>query len=219
MRHTVHIAATALGLMVGAGSASAFDLNTLNQLGIQVPDASSPFLCDAQPTDAYFEQFNCPLMAEAFWTGDYAPVQRFPKVVVAKYVQAFANTLHAPDLTYKVGAQVHAQLDPNLPIHLQHLMPADREIIGGAIGEEISILAGVVGGLLGAAEGVANSPNPNLADLLTAPAASKKNHPKHVMRATAFGNQDAVVWWSIAEQDPDTAVELYHGLRQLAYSL
>ncbi len=219
MRRTVQIAATAIGLAASAGTASAFDLGALSQFGIQVPDNTAGFLCNAQPSDQFFEQFNCPLVAEAFWTRDYSAVQGYPKAVLAKYTHAFATTLHAPDLTYKVGAQVHAQLDPNLPIHLNIMLASDPDIVSGTIGEELSIGIEVATGFFEALNNMANSNNPNVLDLMTAPASGMANHPKHVLRAIEFGRQDAVVWVAIAEYDPDVAIELYNGLRELAYSM
>jgi len=185
--------ATCAALALVSGSAAhaqnGFDLSAL---GILMPKPGSASMCRTAAQDVAFNTFKCPVMAEALWDGDMAKVAKFPKAERVNYLKAFIEGVHAPDVGYKVGLHAQTMLDPELPLHLNYLMMADPDVLGGSIGEALDMGGQGLKHFLDARRRANNSGTLDPIGEMTALFGGMAAHPKRIMMAQKYGAHDAI---------------------------
>lgn len=206
-------ASVAALLIAGPTTAHSFDLS---QMGINVPQHGQD-MCAKQASHDFFNQFNCPLMAEAMWTGDASVLQNASRGERLAYMSTWVNAVHEPSIVWKVDPAVYSVLDPRLSMHVRYL-GADEGAIGDMVGEGMNNFVGMLEGFVkkrkhAVATGTID-PIGEITGLLEGAAST----PKPIMLATQMATHDAMIWIGLAQRDPDAAIELYSGMRQLAYN-
>ncbi|MEE4188138.1 MAG: hypothetical protein V2I76_06790 [Roseobacter sp.] len=198
-------------LIAGPTAAPALDLS---QLGINVPQHGQD-MCGKQASHQFFNNFNCPLFAEAMWTGDASVLDGASRGERLAYMSAWVNAVHEPSIVWKVDPTVYSVLDPRLPMHVRYL-GADPDAIGDMVGEGFNNLIGAFMGFAERRQQAMDSgtldPIGEMSGLLGGMAST----PKPIMLATQMASHDVMIWIGLAQRDPDAAIELYNGMRKLA---
>ncbi|WP_424973223.1 hypothetical protein [Dinoroseobacter sp. S76] len=211
---TLKIALVATAL-TGSASAQGFDWS---QLGVTVPKAGAPIMCDHAASHAWFNQFHCPAMAEAMWNADPSMIAQMSRAEKFVYVTNWVTAVHDPAIVWKVDSSVYASLDPRLPMHVRFLIANNPDVLGGIAGEGIGIWGEAFKRMLDVRRHAVDTGTMNPMGELSAFLGGAANAPKPVTLTSEIAKHDVMVWIGLAQQDPSAAIQLYQGMRQLALS-
>lgn len=209
------VASLAIAVAAPVQAQSAFDFS---QYMTQPKGHQGPSLCSGRSSDPAFSAFNCELVQEAMWTGDMSVLRHGSVAELFNYLKAFANTVQEPSVTFKIDASVYSRFDPTLLRRLDHKVLENPGIFAESAGASFDhFLKGAENFLNQRDQAVRNNqlrPVEELFGLLNG--LSMHKHP--LVLAGDIGRQDGLVWIAIAQQDPDSAIEIYNGLVTLVDS-
>lgn len=214
MKHRNYINAAIMATLLAAPvSAQAFDLSAL---GITAPAASGPLLCDIAPNDDAFNSFNCPLMVEAMWWGDATIVAGTSRAQQLTYISSWVQAIHEPSIVWKVDPTVYGQLDPRLPMHINYVVSTNKDVMGEMMGEGMGILLGGLNEFLDARRSAVDNGTIDPLGEMAALMSGAAHAAKPIKLTTMIANQDVMSWVGLAQRDPDSAIQLYQGMRDIA---
>lgn len=207
----------AVAAAVFSGPVSAQNLN-LQSLGITMPKPGAQMMCDRSPSDDAFKNFHCPLMAEAMWWGDPKILKGTSRAEQFMYISAWITAVHEPSVVWKVDPTVYSQLDPRLPMHVRYLAATSGDVMGEAIGERLNLFLQGGKDFLEVRRQAVESGTMNPLGEMMALLGGVANAPKPITLTSEIANHDVMAWIGLAQRDPDAAIQLYQGIRNIALS-
>jgi len=209
------VASLAIAVAAPVQAQSAFDFS---QYMTQPKGHQGPSLCSIKASDAAFQAFNCEVIAEAMWNGDARVLRKGSTAEAYAYLKAFAGAVQQPDVVYKIDASIFSRFDPTLMRHLDHVAITNPSILAETAGAGWDHFLKGAEGFLNQRDMAVKNGEMRPFEEMFALLGGLSMHKHPLTLAGDIGRQDALVWLAIAQQDPDSAIQLYDGLRTLVYS-
>ncbi|MEP3298274.1 MAG: hypothetical protein ABJO27_17645 [Pseudoruegeria sp.] len=182
--------------------------------------AGTASICKVTPKDAFFEIFKCGSVVEIAWTESYTTLRGYSKAEVLAYISGLINGVHSETAPFHVAPQLLIARDPKLPFRLSMMAMSNPEILNDTVNDGLQIFKDVLGDWVQERQ---RQTDAGVIDPLGEWSAVGRGMASagnaKILWAGKIGSHDFHTLAALSHTDPDTAVQVYQALADLAGKL